>query len=434
MSCQIVVVFLAFWWLCQLIPLLRYCAALRDSRPLIIADDKLPKMGIMVPLRGGDEHLLPALRCILRQDYPEYEVTIIVDRRDDPAWEVAERAIEEWRELREGVGRKADAAAGSMCGPSQIHLTVLHRRSPNCGLVNNAILQFLDELSPSCQVIGFSGADDPPPPHWLRETSGALQDENVGTTLGNRWYLPEHGNWGSLVRYLYAAGAVVPMRMFQIPWGGAVALRVSDVRRSGLAEQWGRGMVEDGPMKEAYAKLGLRLQFAPQLISAVPGEVTLRRCYTFMRRQIFWTRLYHPQWAFIVINALYGTAAVISPLILVPLAFVRGDRWSIAAACAAIAYQLGLLVLLYLLNRAVQRLLAARGQALPTFTLGRLLRTALAVPLAQLFFMAAILDCQWRRRIEWGGTHYEVDGPWQIRALHAGAEEQPQTTNKTSMR
>jgi cellulose synthase/poly-beta-1,6-N-acetylglucosamine synthase-like glycosyltransferase len=417
---QLIAAVLAIWWIVQFVQVRRYDAAFRSSRPIEIADDRLPKMAVLTPLRGSDALLPEALRCILSQDYPDYEVTIMVDRRDDPAWDVAVAAIDECRR-RQSRFDSGEGADGNR-GPSRIHLTTLHHRRRTCSLVCSTILQFLDEIDGSREVVAFSGADDTPPPGWLRELGGALADPGVGTTLGNRWYLPTEGRWGSLVRHLYNAGAAVPMWMFGMPWGGAVALRVSDFRRSGLYERLQTGMVEDTPMKEALEGLGLSLKLVPQLISVVRSETTLARCYYFMRRQIYWTRLYHPQWSMVVLNGLFGTLSMASPLLLVPWAIARGDAWSIAAATTSLAYLAGLMVLWFSVNRSVCRVLSARGEAIPPLTIGRIVRTALAMPLAQAFYMTAVVDCLWRDQIEWSGVRYEVKGPYDVRLVSDPAE------------
>jgi hypothetical protein len=414
---QLIAALLVIWWIIQFVQVRRYDAAFQSSRPIEIAGDRLPKMAVLTPLRGSDALLPEALRCILNQDYPDYEVTIMVDRRDDPAWDVAVSAIEECRRRQRRIDSDEGTAADGHRGPTQIHLTTLHHRRRTCSLVCSTILQFLDELDASREVVAFSGADDTPPPGWLRELGGALIDPGVGTTLGNRWYLPAEGRWGSLVRHLYNAGAAVPMWMFGMPWGGAVALRVTDIRRSGLYDRLQTGMVEDTPMKEALEKLGLGLKLVPQLISVVRSETTLARCYYFMRRQIYWTRLYHPQWTMVVLNGLLGTLAMASPLVLVPWAIIRGDAASIAAAAVSLAYLAGLLVLWYSVNRTVCRLLSSRGEIIPPITVGRFVRTALAVPLAQAFYMTAVVDCLWRRQIEWSGVRYEVKGPYDVRLV-----------------
>src|SRR5207249_7179328 len=44
------------------------------------------------------------------------------------------------------------------------------------------------------------------------------------STTGIRWFAPPEG-WGSLVRHLYNAGSLPQMFVFDLAWGGSLALR-----------------------------------------------------------------------------------------------------------------------------------------------------------------------------------------------------------------
>jgi hypothetical protein len=158
-----------------------------------------------------------------------------------------------------------------------VQTTTLHEKRRTCSLIGSCLVQFVSELDDSCKLVAFADADMVVPPHWLREMASALVDPTVGTTLGNRWYAPSSAKWGTLVRYMWNVGAVVPMWLFDIPWSGASVMRLSDVHRSGLAEQWGHGMVEDTPIKTAVQSLGLKLTFMPQLINVNREDIPLVR-------------------------------------------------------------------------------------------------------------------------------------------------------------
>src|SRR6516162_5459937 len=52
-----------------------------------------PKTAVILCLRGGDPFLSACLNGVLNQDYPDYDVRIVVDAKSDPSWRVAEAAI-----------------------------------------------------------------------------------------------------------------------------------------------------------------------------------------------------------------------------------------------------------------------------------------------------------------------------------------------------
>ncbi|HEY1065355.1 MAG TPA: hypothetical protein VGE52_04575, partial [Pirellulales bacterium] len=53
-----------------------------------------PKACVFLTLRGADPDLEDALVRLFQQDYPTYDVKIVVDRMDDPAWPVVMKAID----------------------------------------------------------------------------------------------------------------------------------------------------------------------------------------------------------------------------------------------------------------------------------------------------------------------------------------------------
>src|SRR4051812_43204348 len=57
--------------------------------PRAVADDPdraWPRVTVLLPLRGSDPVLADCLRGLCRQEYPSYQIHIIVDSSDDPAW------------------------------------------------------------------------------------------------------------------------------------------------------------------------------------------------------------------------------------------------------------------------------------------------------------------------------------------------------------
>ena len=84
---------------------LRLFAALRKGRAAPAADAACPKAVVVLCLRGRDPFLDQCVRALLDQDYPRYDVRIVVDGPDDPAWRRCRR-------FRSGHG------AGSSPSPS----------------------------------------------------------------------------------------------------------------------------------------------------------------------------------------------------------------------------------------------------------------------------------------------------------------------------
>jgi len=226
-------------------------------------DDALPKAAILVPLRGADPKLREALIGLRKQAYPAFEIHVVVDSPDDPAWQIAQ-----------------DVAASSPA--SNIHVRCIEHRRATCGLQCSALVEAMEHVSDDCTIIVGIDGDVLTHPTWLRELVTPFRDPRIGVTHGNRWFVPEKKNWGGLVRYLWNAAAVPPMHFFGIPWGGTFAIRASALRDSGLLDNWSKAIVHDAPAKNAIRKLSLNVQFVPSLMMTVRDNCDLAFAHDFI--------------------------------------------------------------------------------------------------------------------------------------------------------
>lgn len=396
--------FLLVWLIASATVGLGYRRALREPAPP--DPPTWPRFGVLVPLRGADPYLAEALRSVLAQDYPDFELRVVVDSANDPAWPIAARVLEE---------APPDLSVG---------LTALRERRQTCSLCCSNLLQGLEELSPACELVTVAAADTLLPRDWLRRLARRMADPQVGTTLGNRWYLPPPGSMGGLVRQLWNAGAVPFMWYAGIPWSGAMAHRRAALEEGRLAEVWARSMVEDVSLVRPLRASGQRLAFAPELFVVNREATDLPGLWRFLRRQLLWTRLYHPGWHQVLFNAACTLASLVLPCLAVGEALVRGDLASGAAVVAGCGLQLlGLgLAIMLIQQRLAPRLGVARQEArMPLRGLPRLL---VGMLLSQAIYVAVVAVVAVTRRVSWRGADYEVLGPERIRLLR---DEAPTT-------
>lgn len=403
-TAALTVLLLGAWWAAQLALAVAFARAVTGSRPPA-APSRWPRAAVVMPVRGADPTLAAAVRGVLDQDYPSLELQVVVDSRQDPAWRVVEAAL-----------------AGAP--PGRARLTELERRSPTCSLVCNGVVQALDALEPSVEMLAFCASDTVWPRDWLRLQAAALADPAVGATLGNRWYVPRDRRLGSAVRFLWNAAAVVVMWAGGIPWSGALALRPADVRRSGLRGRWERGLVEDVPASPALRALGLRTRFEPRLLAVSHEGLSLPGAWRFLRRQMLWARLYSPAWPLVVLHAAAGASALLGPLAAAGWCLAGGRVVEAGLAILALAaYVPALAALLGVVERALARAQPAGREPWPArggLTAGQVL---LGVPLAQLAYAAAVVSCLAAREVQWRGVTYRFGGPWDVRRL--GPDDPP---------
>ena len=400
--CSIVLVALSA---IQEIPAIIYASQRGSTSP----EDDGPdgKVVVCMPLRGADPFLPLAIKHVLAQDYPNFELHIIIDRRDDPAWNVVEKTLAE-------------------LNADNVVVSELVNKKETCGLICSSWCQCIDNLDDSVEFITICPADMVAPPNWLRLMSSAMQDAAVGATLGNRWYMPRQGGWGSLVRYLYNVGAIVPMWVHQVPWGGTMLLRVSDFERTGLRELWGRAMCEDVPVYNAVRAAGLNLRFVPELLIVNREEISLTGAYRFFGRQNLLLRMYHPRW-WLTLNH-FAPLALAMFLVLVFLfdAVIsensRALVWCAGSlGCSVVTLFAGLV----LLEKRIRSILRSNGEEVTTLSPTGFLRLILALPLTLVVTHLASVSSIFARKIQWRGITYDIRGPFDVTMREYTPFEQP---------
>ena len=391
-----------FWTLCALILgqgvlVAGFVVALRRWRRPLLGDAEAPKAAVILCLRGGDPFLVDCLQGLLEQDYPNYEIHIVVDHRDDPANAILGELISEAQ-------------------PKHVFVQYLSTPRETCSLKCSSVVQAASALDESYSFIAQLDADTIPHPTWLRELATALNDERVGAATGNRWYMPARVSIGSMVRYFWNAAAVVQMYSYGIAWGGTLAVKTSVLRDTDLLERWSNAFCEDTMLYAFLKKHNLRVAFVPSLMMINRESCDVGGFYTWVRRQLLTARLYHPAWLAVVGH---GLTTFVAPL----LAFL-GFLWCVVTRDASaalwfgsgfIVYQIGVAIMLPPLEHAVRGIVRARGK--PTQWIG--IRGAclflLAMPLTQFVYTFGLGSACLLKTVDWRGVTYHIGRSKSIR-------------------
>lgn len=379
---------------------------IRRRKPAL-ADGDLPKAAVLLCLRGADPSLSSCLRRLLNQNYPNYELFIAVDSKTDPAWDLVQDAI-----------RESNA--------HHVHVSVLRHRLTTCSLKCSALVQLVDRLDESHQVIALADADLESHPTWLRELVTPLCDPKVGATYGNRWFVPTQGRFGSLVRQLWNGPGLVVMHVLRIPWAGSLAIRADVFHRSRLREQWAHSIVDDGPVRIAVKAQKMRLQFVPSLIMANREECSLGYAFSFLRRQMTWTRTYlYGLWL-----GLFGSVLVIlgitaAAAVLAPITYFFGSpetAWNFAAGLVLSVS--GSIVMWSGLDGAARRVIREQGESVPSSSL-RLAQLPVVLFVTCCLHVIAGTVATFHRRVVWRGITYEIRGPSNVRIVSGNVMDMP---------
>lgn len=400
-----------------------FLRALWRRLPKPLADEACPKTAVILCLRGADPYLGETIRALLRLDYPLYDVSIVVDSGADPAWRLAEEIVKENQNIPVNIEPLvASTNVGRIANPSYhavaVRVEPLVQRRETCSLKCGSLVQAVAGLDESYQVVALVDADTIPHRGWLRELVAPLADERVGAATGNRWYMPEGGEAGALVRYLWNAAAVIQMFWFRIAWGGTLAVKTEALRRCNLPERWANAFCEDTMLFGILRRHGYRLVFVPSLMMVNRESIDLPGFFRWMRRQLLAARLYHPSWWAVVGHGVVFSLVPALLLVLFALALCRGE-WApgLWSGGGLAVYLASILLQLAPVEIAVRRIVRARGESTSWLNLKTLAGALPALICTQIVHAAGLVSVSWLRTVEWRRVIYRIEGPWKVRLI-----------------
>jgi len=388
---------------------IRFVQRVSNYRGRSLSDDECPPALVVLCIRGADPFLERCLQSLFRQNYPRYEVRIVVDSTDDPGWGM----------VHELIGRM---------GVNHVSVRALTDRRPNCSLKCSSQLQALQNLQPQHELIAFLDADTVPHPSWIRELAAALQDPQVGAATGGRWYLPSSPSPGAIVRLLWNMPAQVIMALVNIAWGGTLAFRRETFDRLRIVDRWGGALCEDTMTADVLREHGLKMKFVPSLLMINREDSSFRSVCYWISRQLINTRLYHSFWWFVIAHGSTIFLIVYGGALLAGVAAALGDATAARRALlAVVVLQAALLSLFVWLQFWVNKVLRRRGEEANWGSVVVWLTIPFWVVIAQAVNFWALLRAQFSRTVEWRGIIYKIQSPFAIQIV----EESQITATRT---
>jgi cellulose synthase/poly-beta-1,6-N-acetylglucosamine synthase-like glycosyltransferase len=355
----------------------------------------LPRAAVLLSIRGADPSLWKCLQGLVDQNYPDYDIHIVIDSPEDPAWGI--------------ISHFLDRANGP-----RIHPRLLEERKDTCSLKMSALVQAIRAMDESYQVVVLIDADVVPYPDWLRDLTVPLADPKVGATTGVRWFAPSGKRLGSMVRLAWNAGASSQMSFFHIPWGGSLAFRAEVLRGSDLLPLWSQSFGEDTSTWRVLRALGLTLHHVPAATMVNRETIGLRSCFDFIRRQLLSARLHHESWPLIALSMLGTALSLTGASVLAVLALASGN-WAPALGVAALlaASSVAMASAWIWADRQINRLAYRRGEEAYDFSW----KCLLAVPLTLAVHLMCLVSASFLRKVEWRGITYRLYGRKRLQLL-----------------
>jgi uncharacterized membrane protein YidH (DUF202 family) len=279
------------------------------------------------------------------------------------------------------------------------------------------------------QYVALLDADARPHPNWLKELTGPLIDPAIGVSTGNQWFEPARpASWGGLTRSLWNAGALVPTVFFQNPWAGSLAMRMEDVRKGDLKEIWRTTLVDDGPIRDVFKRLGLKVHFSPSILMVNREQSTLPFVRQWIGRMLTWSRLYERTFFTTVVHALVSSAILISAISAFLVNAATGN-WHATLFSGGALIVSGMFSLLgwSLVRAGVQYSCTLQGQSLPRIPVTQWFRMALLIVVAQLFYAVGCLRAIFSTHVRWREITYAVDNQRSFQMVEYQPLSRPQT-------
>lgn len=383
-----------------------------ESTPL--QDSDCPKTVVCLNLRGLDPFLKTALPALLNQDYPNYDVIIVVDHPDDPVYALAEEVI-----------KASDK--------NNVKIGVLKNRKETCSLVNSSLIQTIQKNQNDYEVVAMIDADAMPHKTWLRELIAPLLNKKIGAVTGQRWYFPPRANMGDLIRYIWNIPAVLQMIFFRIPWGGSLAIRIDVLQKCKVLDYYEKALVQDVPLFNILKSHGYTIEFVPSVLMINRESVTLSSLVPWIQRQLLWAILYHSSWWKIVMHGILVTIVPLLLLTLIATSTLLNETFiAVLASLTLIGYVGITLCQLLLLEYLIRRIIKKRNEFTKWLTLLKLIAFIPAMILTQLFYPKALLFALFSRNIEWRGINYRIDAPLKVKMLNYEPYQIKKRKNKNS--
>ncbi|MDR0337795.1 MAG: glycosyltransferase family 2 protein [Planctomycetaceae bacterium] len=352
----------------------------------------VPKTMVLLTLRGVDPFLKRCLEGLLKQNYPNYGIRLIFDHPDDSALPVARDIVE-------------------TCGADHVEFIVVDEHFETCTLKCNSLYHAVVSLDPSYEVVVILDADTNPHPNWLRQLVEPLSDPQFAASTGQRWYIPDTPNAGSLVRYLWNAAAVVQLYLYRIAWGGSLALRRDLFTQGNLLESWKTAFTDDAAIAESVKRVGSKTAFVPSLFMVNRETCTLKSFHRWVKRQLLCAKLHHPAWNAVAFQGILITLPLLICMSLLVTGFVCWEKsllyWNLGTLAV---YWGGVFGTLPIMEQAIRKRLRQRQEIVKPWTTGLIIRVLSLIPVTQIVYTSALIQLYFLQRVEWRGVEYKI-GP-----------------------
>jgi len=239
---------------------------------------------VLKPIYGLDKELAANLRSLCEQDYPDFQIVMAVQRRDDPALAILRRLAADY--------------------PERVTL-VVEQSEP---IINGKVQNLVNALTVARNgILIISDSDVRVRPDYLSTIVSPLRDPDVAYVC-TLYRAVAADRWFEKLELLSINADFVPGLLFSY-WskiapfclGASVAFRRRDLDAVGGMSDLSDYLVEDYELGRRLVGLGKRMVFVPHVVEILVGYPDLGRWW---QHQVYWdqnTRAANPLGFFLTI-------------------------------------------------------------------------------------------------------------------------------------
>ena len=361
-----------------------------------------PKAAIIAPHYGWDADTEAHVKGLLHQDYAgAYEIFFVTHQKADSGHDVSYPHLCEIAEPHPNVH--------VLLAPN-----IVENNLPRSQKVQN-LLTAIEKLPDDIEVIAFVDADVAIREDWLTLLVNPLQEPDIGTTVGGRFYFPQTWNIASLVESIWVnfQMSVQGDHRYTMVWGGSNAFRREMLEKAKILQRWNEATIEDLNTTLAMRDVKQKVHFVPDCV-AVTRTVnrTWHQIFEFTNRQVIMT--FHmglwAQWFASLMISLPKGVCILGSL---PFLFHRRELLPVIFIpfLEALSYRF--------FTKNLPRWLQDMPKVRQTISVSSYV-TSVGIFLAGLNAVYAVFQ----RKITWGGVRYEILSATKCRVLGAVKRKQ----------
>ena len=354
-----------------------------------------PRVALICPCKGIEPGLEDNLAALAEQDYPGYEVFLVLAHQADTAYDTLKRVVD----------ASAAKAHIVIAGPPQ-----------GCGEKVNNLRVAVEKLGPGFDVLVFVDSDGRPGRQWLTHLVAPLSDPKLGAATTFRWWLPNRGGFWSAFGAAWDASIATMLGNHNrnFCWGGGTAIRREMFEQSRVLEHWAGAVSDDWAMTQALRNAGRAIDYVPECLVPTLRDADFGSLLEFTNRQMIISKVYAAKiwWAAAFAHLLYCGTLIVGVTLIIQAALI-GQIWLQTALLLLVVMILAALkgLLRWL---AVNELLTDWKYKLEAYAWAWIF----LAPLVPFLYLVNFAVSAFRREIKWRGVRYKLISAAQTKILH----------------